>query len=627
VNEGAPHVPVYYPTEEEFLDFSKYIARIERDCNDRFGIVKVVPPKSWDYLGSKSSAVEKVFQKVIKPVKQYTGTISLGSYRVDLVEAKKQTVEDFKTSCETKHVQRPSLMMDLPKHLPFMKGVISHPKLQDDENLFSDSDESGGEDCSGKKSASFTFSGRWASNETDMRAGITGTFSYDFHGWEDFCQTKNTSHESCEASGSFVDMEGNKVDDRFCLYRLPCLRNKSPSSVEEQHILGHGTNDFGTYRIAGILILGTNTMSLCREYHCPDAGTCSNRSVSESEERRSEILKYFEALSQRDEFILEKHFWRSIGSTVRDVPMYGGDQLGTIFGDHPTSWNVGHLDTILSLGIGKNVEGITAPMLYFGMWRAMFAWHTEDLELNSINYLHFGEPKVWYSVHRNEAERFESACASKFTEISNKCKEFMRHKNVLTSPTFLRDRKIPYGRCVQYAGEFVLTFPRGYHSGFNTGFNCAESTNFASPKWIPFGRKAHWCKCEPYTLRINMDSFVERVRSIDPSRLPSAPQIGDRICVRWKDDPKAYVCRVVKGKKGSALHVVPAVSGELFFDLAFDPSVDEWEWPSEFEMSTLSVVERSENTQTAIESLKKQLRLLKKKRSLHIEIANAKKKR
>ena len=44
VNEGAPHVPVYYPTEEEFLDFSKYIARIERDCNDRFGIVKVVPP-------------------------------------------------------------------------------------------------------------------------------------------------------------------------------------------------------------------------------------------------------------------------------------------------------------------------------------------------------------------------------------------------------------------------------------------------------------------------------------------------------------------------------------------------------------------------------------------------------
>ena len=43
---------------------------------------------------------------------------------------------------------------------------------------------------------------------------------------------------------------------------------------------------------------------------------------------------------------------------------------------------------------------------------------------------------------------------------------------------------------VQNAGEFIVTFPRGYHSGFNLGFNCAESTNFALPRWINFGRTA-----------------------------------------------------------------------------------------------------------------------------------------
>lgn len=40
-----------------------------------------------------------------------------------------------------------------------------------------------------------------------------------------------------------------------------------------------------------------------------------------------------------------------------------------------------------------------------------------------------------------------------------------------------------------------MTFPGAYHSGFNHGYNAAESTNFATPAWIPIGAKAGHCSC------------------------------------------------------------------------------------------------------------------------------------
>jgi len=46
-----------------------------------------------------------------------------------------------------------------------------------------------------------------------------------------------------------------------------------------------------------------------------------------------------------------------------------------------------------------------------------------------------------------------------------------------------------FAQITQEAGEFMITFPFSYHSGYNHGYNCAESTNFATERWIEYGKR------------------------------------------------------------------------------------------------------------------------------------------
>lgn len=236
-------------------------------------------------------------------------------------------------------------------------------------------------------------------------------------------------------------------------------------------------------------------------------------------EARSMLLEEFEARASRqscDEDSYEKverKFWKSLGiASVSEPPMYGADMVGSVFDEDCTSsWNLSNLPTILKL-LGNDLPGVTNPMLYVGMWRAMFAFHVEDMDLYSINYVHCGAPKSWYSIPEEYAERFETLANSYFPDLYNECKEYLRHKVVMLSPSKLKEHGIPYRTVVQEAGEFVITSPRAYHAGFNHGFNVAEATNFATERWIPYGRTAGVCKCRPYCVSIDMDYFETKYR-------------------------------------------------------------------------------------------------------------------
>nr|XP_042102998.1 lysine-specific demethylase 4A isoform X3 [Ovis aries] len=106
---------------------------------------------------------------------------------------------------------------------------------------------------------------------------------------------------------------------------------------------------------------------------------------------------------------LERKYWKNL---TFNPPIYGADVNGTLYEKHVDEWNIGRLRTILDLvekESGITIEGVNTPYLYFGMWKTSFAWHTEDMDLYSINYLHFGEPKSWPEAFlRGRFPRLES---------------------------------------------------------------------------------------------------------------------------------------------------------------------------------------------------------------------------
>jgi len=180
------------------------------------------------------------------------------------------------------------------------------------------------------------------------------------------------------------------------------------------------------------------------------------------------------------------------------------------------------------------------------------------------------------AVAPEDAARLENLAKVYFGAESNACSEFMRHKNILVSPSQLEKSKINYCRAVQHEREFMITLPRSYHCGWNQGWNCAESVNFATPRWIPFGRQSRWCTCETFVFRCDMDEVVDRVRR-KTRALGSTPGVGDLIVITWVG-AGSHLVRVgaKKGKLNRGLAVRAVSADSDFGEWDFNPLLDEW---------------------------------------------------
>ncbi|XP_065304371.1 lysine-specific demethylase 5A-like [Dermacentor albipictus] len=205
---------------------------------------------------------------------------------------------------------------------------------------------------------------------------------------------------------------------------------------------------------------------------------------------------------------VEKEFWRIVAAVDEDVTVeYGADLHSVEHGSgFPTKnsdllpgdeeymncgWNLNNLPVVdgsVLRHINADISGMKIPWMYVGMCFATFCWHNEDHWSYSINYLHWGEPKTWYGVPGGKAEVFEDAMRCAAPELFQAQPDLLHQLVTIMNPNILQATGVPIYRTDQNAGEFVITFPRSYHAGFNQGYNFAEAVNFAPADWLPIGR-------------------------------------------------------------------------------------------------------------------------------------------
>ncbi|KAI0325141.1 hypothetical protein GY45DRAFT_1356889 [Cubamyces sp. BRFM 1775] len=502
-------IPVFKPTMEEFADFEAFMNRVE-PWGMRSGIVKIIPPKEWtEALPSVVPQLDKI--KLKNPIEQHMLGQG-GLFQQQNIEKRRvMSVREWYEMCVKDDLRAPGVD-DIGLHARATNGSAKARTRRSRKQRESETAEP-----DPNVDAAVAIKREDDPEELEPEVAAKALISPP---------NSNRALSPPEQAGEteqqpdVLSVTGNQASSSSSV----ASRGSPDSSAKSRHPLAEEyEEEDDEHGVKQEDAQGEEDVKpKAKGKRAPQTREAREAMMAARAAKDREFLESFDphtawlppkttSTSYTTEFCkeLERRYWRNCG--FGKPAWYGADMQGSLFTDETTSWNVASLPSALTRLLpasNKGLPGVNTPYLYFGMWRATFAWHVEDMDLFSINYIHFGAPKFWYAMPQARANALEQTMRSLFPGAGKNCSQFLRHKSYLASPTLLSKSSCRPNYLVQQAGEFVITFPRGYHAGFNLGFNCAESVNFALESWIDIGRKAKACGCVNFSVRIDVDQLL-----------------------------------------------------------------------------------------------------------------------
>ncbi|EMD87602.1 hypothetical protein COCC4DRAFT_59467 [Bipolaris maydis ATCC 48331] len=454
-------IPVFKPTMDQFRNFKRFIDKVDK-YGMKSGIIKVIPPSEWrESLPDLTEAVKSI--KVKNPITQeFNGQHGIYT-QANIEKQRSYNLPEWRAVTDEPHHQPPAKRGERRKAAPEVPSRTRSTRAQPAHSKNEDASPAPRRGP-GRPTRRRQVKKEPVDDDDDDDEPMDVPPTPTSPGKEEKRSSRRVKKEPRAPTPTRARGRQPKVADEKKSVSSRRLNNRGAMA---DHVDEAAFENFD-YRLPG---LEEYTVERCKE--------------------------------------LEDNYWKTINY---GQPMYGADMPGSLFDDSTTSWNVAKLPNLLDV-LGTKVPGVNTAYLYLGMWKATFAWHLEDVDLYSINYIHFGAPKQWYSISQEDARRFEAAMQTIWPNDAKHCSQFLRHKTYLISPQRLeRDFNIKVNRLVHYEGEFVITYPYGYHSGYNIGYNCAESVNFANESWLSYGRIAKKCMCESDSVWVDVNEIERKLR-------------------------------------------------------------------------------------------------------------------